>query len=159
MHGFDAAFSHFDGPLDKPFNVACVPGHIDLAARMERILKLIPHFVITEISPLEDELSDASKVVLLRGADFGPGYVDQSIVDRPKQGFEPPLVDWLRGPLKGWADDLLSWDRIKDTPYYNAKIVQSRWQDHRSGKRAWTYSLWTVLMFEAWLEKQQAHRA
>lgn len=154
----ERSLMHRDTISYLPSNLLVKTDRASMSTSLEIRSPFLDHELVEFIWSLPDAYTvDDHKKGVLRDVLYQ--YVDQSIVDRPKQGFEPPLVDWLRGPLKGWADDLLSWDRIKDNPYYNAKIVQSRWQDHRSGKRAWTYSLWTVLMFEAWMEKQKTHRA
>jgi len=80
-------------------------------------------------------------------------YVPKAIVDRPKMGFGIPCADWLRGDLKEWAGDLLQADRLKREGFFNEKAVQVLWREHQSGKRNWQASLWSVLMFQAWLEK------
>jgi asparagine synthase (glutamine-hydrolysing) len=76
-------------------------------------------------------------------------YVPHSLVDRPKMGFGVPIGDWLRGPLKAWAADLLFSRDLQDE-ILNEKIVERMWQDHQSG--TWNYAdhLWRVLMFRAW---------
>jgi asparagine synthase (glutamine-hydrolysing) len=77
--------------------------------------------------------------------------VPRALVDRPKQGFEPPIGDWLRGGLRDWADDLLSPARLARSGMVEPRVVAARWREHRSGRRSWAYPLWTVLMLEAWL--------
>jgi asparagine synthase (glutamine-hydrolysing) len=78
--------------------------------------------------------------------------VPRALVDRPKQGFEPPLGRWLRESLRDWADDLLSPARLKGRGLIDADVVAARWNEHRAGRRNWSLALWTVLMLEQWLE-------
>jgi asparagine synthase (glutamine-hydrolysing) len=79
-------------------------------------------------------------------------HVPQKIMDRPKQGFGVPIGHWLRGPLRDWADALLSEHRIRNEGYLNAGLVQQKWRSHLAGKSDEQYYLWDVLMFEAWLD-------
>ena len=77
-------------------------------------------------------------------------YVPAALIDRPKTGFSIPLDDWLRGPLKSWAGDLLSSDRIRRQGLFNAKRVEHMLGEHMSGRRNHSYWLWNVLMAQAW---------
>ncbi|MCH2340092.1 MAG: asparagine synthase (glutamine-hydrolyzing) [Pseudomonas sp.] len=79
-------------------------------------------------------------------------YVPQELIEKPKVGFAVPLASWLRGPLRDWAENYINENRLLDEGYFNAKIVQERWREHLSGRRNWQYQLWSVLMFQCWLE-------
>jgi asparagine synthase (glutamine-hydrolysing) len=82
-------------------------------------------------------------------------HVPQSLIERPKVGFGVPLEHWLRGPLRDWAEDLLSAARINRDGFLNPGPVRQRWKEHLSGKRNWQHSIWCVLMFQAWLDEQK----
>jgi len=81
-------------------------------------------------------------------------HVPPELVDRPKMGFGVPIDHWLRGPLKPWAEALIEPKRLKSEGYLNPSLIQEKWKQHQSGRRNWSYYLWDVLMFQAWLEAQ-----
>jgi asparagine synthase (glutamine-hydrolysing) len=83
-------------------------------------------------------------------------HVPRELIERPKMGFGVPLGDWLRGPLREWAEALLCETRLRETEFLDGKIIRRYWTEHLSGQRNWQYLLWDVLMFEAWRERWAA---
>jgi asparagine synthase (glutamine-hydrolysing) len=80
-------------------------------------------------------------------------YVPRALMDRPKMGFGVPLDSWLRGPLRGWADGLLSSKALGHAGLFNVQVVRDTWSEHQSGRRNWQHKLWSVLMLQLWLER------
>jgi asparagine synthase (glutamine-hydrolysing) len=80
-------------------------------------------------------------------------HVPKALVERPKMGFGVPLGEWLRGPLREWAENLLSEKRLGENGFFDVAVICRHWTEHLSGKRNWQYLLWDVLMFEAWRER------
>ena len=80
-------------------------------------------------------------------------YVPRELIERPKQGFGVPLADWLRGPLRDWAENLISVERLKRDGYFFPEPIHSKWQEHLTGLKNWEHSLWPILMFQQWLDE------
>jgi asparagine synthase (glutamine-hydrolysing) len=83
-------------------------------------------------------------------------HVPRDMIERPKMGFGVPLDQWLRGPLREWASDLLAEDRLRREGYLLPEPIIQTWQAHLRGEGSYGYRLWSVLMFQAWLAEQAA---
>ena len=83
----------------------------------------------------------------------------QNLFERPKAGFAIPVGQWIRGPLRPWAEELLDPKRMADDGWFDPAIVQRRWQDHLAGRRDSTPALWAILMFQAWVCEQKNYLA
>ena len=72
--------------------------------------------------------------------------------DRPKQGFGVPIGEWLRGPLRAWAEEYLSTERLDRDGFFRTSVIRRTWQRHLSGRSDAGGQLWTLLMFNSWLD-------
>lgn len=80
-------------------------------------------------------------------------HVPKELIERPKMGFGIPLGEWLRGPLRDWAETLLDEKRLREAGLVDAALVRKFWEEHLSGHRNWQYHLWDVLMLESWRQR------
>jgi asparagine synthase (glutamine-hydrolysing) len=80
-------------------------------------------------------------------------YVPPELTERPKQGFSLPLGDWLRGPLREWAEELLSEKRLAEDGILNPAYVGTAWKGLLGDEPAADARIWSVLMFQAWRER------
>jgi asparagine synthase (glutamine-hydrolysing) len=82
-------------------------------------------------------------------------YVPASLVEKPKQGFAVPLNNWLRTDLRDWAENLLSPSKMKEQGFFQVNPIRRLWKAHLTGDDH-SFRLWGILMFQAWLESQEA---
>jgi asparagine synthase (glutamine-hydrolysing) len=103
--------------------------------------------------PLKNKLNNNYSKSIVR--DILYSYVPKELIERPKMGFGVPIDNWLRGPLKNWAEELLNEHEIKNDGLLNYDIIKRKWDEHISGKRNWQYHIWDVLMFQSWYREQK----
>jgi asparagine synthase (glutamine-hydrolysing) len=101
--------------------------------------------------PLECKLRDGDTKWALRQVLYR--HVPREIMERPKMGFGVPVGDWLRGPLRDWAESLLSPARLAAEGFFRPAPIRKIWADHLGGQVNEQYRLWCVLMFQAWLDE------
>jgi asparagine synthase (glutamine-hydrolysing) len=126
-----------------------------MGVSLETRVPLLDHRLV-EFSwqlPLHQKIRGNSSKWLLRQVLYK--HVPKQLIERPKQGFGVPLADWLRGPLRAWAEELIAPDRLKREAFFDTAQVRRKWDEHQSGQRNWHYFLWDVLMFQAWLDEAQ----
>jgi asparagine synthase (glutamine-hydrolysing) len=127
-----------------------------MAVALEVRVPLLDHRVV-ELSwrlPRRFKLRGGASKWLLRRIAYK--YVPKPLLARPKMGFAVPIDEWLRGPLKDWARDLLDPTALKREGLLAPSPIAERWDEHQTGARNARDFLWNVLMFEAW---RAAHRS
>lgn len=76
-------------------------------------------------------------------------YVPAGFFDRPKAGFSIPLAQWLRGPLREWAEDLLAVVRLRSEGYFDCQKIRSTWLQHQNRTYDRSLHLWNILMLQS----------
>jgi len=125
-----------------------------MSSSLETRLPLLDHRVVEFAwrTPLNMKLKNNRSKWLLR--QVLKKYLPENLIEGPKKGFSVPIAEWLRGPLKNWANDLLDEKLIFTQNYFSAKPIKIKWEEHLSGKQDWSKQLWTILMFQSWLQKK-----
>jgi len=121
-----------------------------MAVALEARAPLLDHRVVAFSWTLPPNLKLRGRIgkYLLRQVLYR--HVPQALMERPKMGFSIPLGDWLRGPLRGWAEDLLDERCLRQEGFFEPGAIHKKWQEHLEGRRNWQHQLWVILMFQAW---------
>jgi asparagine synthase (glutamine-hydrolysing) len=153
------SFEHWMMAIDAqtymPDDILVKVDRAAMANSLETRVPLLDHRVV-ELAwrlPLHMKIRDGQSKWVLRQVLYR--HVPRELIERPKKGFSIPLGEWLRGPLSDWADTLLNGNRLQKEGFFNPAPIQKVWRDHLYGGRDHSTQLWSILMFQAWLEAQQ----
>lgn len=138
-----------------PDDILCKVDRAAMATSLETRVPFLDHRVVSLAwrLPLHMKIRNGQGKWLLRQVLYR--HVPRELIERPKAGFAIPLAQWLRGPLREWAEALLDEARLKREGYFDVAPIRSRWLEHLDGADH-VGSLWTILMFQTWLESTAA---
>jgi len=132
-----------------PDDILCKVDRAAMAVSLETRVPFLDHRVAAVAAriPVEMKIQSGKGKAILRKLLYR--HAPAELFERPKAGFGIPLGDWLRGPLRPWAEDLLG-PRLDTDGYFDAAAIRRRWRQHLNGERDGAAALWAVLMFQAW---------
>jgi asparagine synthase (glutamine-hydrolysing) len=140
-----------------PDDILCKVDRAAMAVSLETRVPFLDHRVAEFAAriPVSMQIRGGTGKTILRRLLYR--HAPEAMFDRPKAGFAVPVGEWIRGPLRAWAEELLDTATLASEGYWDPGMVERRWQAHLAGTRDSTQALWTVLMFQAW-KRDQAQR-
>ena len=139
-----------------PDDILCKVDRASMAVSLETRVPFLDHRVaeLAARIPLGLKLRDGKGKHVIRELLYR--HVPRELIERPKAGFAVPVAEWIKGPLRGWAEDLLDSRGMAEDGWFDPDIVHRRWKDHLSGRRSSPQALWAILMFQSWLRQEKS---
>jgi asparagine synthase (glutamine-hydrolysing) len=136
-----------------PDDILAKVDRASMAVSLETRVPFLDHHVAAAAArvPMDQKIAGTTTKRILRTILYR--HAPRAMFERPKAGFAVPVGEWLRGPLRDWAEDLLDPTRMRQEGYLDAAPIQQRWHSHLAGRAEDTQALWPVLMFQAWLRQ------
>ena len=133
-----------------PDDILCKVDRASMSCGLETRVPMLDHRVVNTAwqIPLKMKITKNSGKKILKN--ILKKYIPQTLTERPKMGFGIPLDEWLRGPLRDWAEDLLNQKNLNSEEHLDSKIIKDIWNNFLKGNRSWGSRIWTILMFQAW---------
>jgi asparagine synthase (glutamine-hydrolysing) len=137
-----------------PDDILCKVDRASMAVSLETRVPFLDHRVAEFAArvPLRMKLNGGSGKHIVRK--LLCREVPAELIDRPKAGFAVPVGEWIKGPLRPWAEELLDPAHMAADGWLDPAIVHRRWNQHLNGERDSTPAIWAILMFQSWLREQ-----
>lgn len=137
-----------------PDDILCKVDRASMAVSLETRAPFLDHRVaeLAARIPVGMKIGGGKGKLILRKLLYR--QAPAALFERPKAGFGIPVGEWIKGPLRDWAEALLDEHRLAREGYFDPAMVRFRWEQHLRGQRDSTPALWAILMFQAWLDEQ-----
>lgn len=134
-----------------PGDILTKVDRMSMATSLEVRVPLLDHLFVewAAAMPVEWKFRNGDRKYILKKLAERLG-IPGEVLHRRKQGFQLPLVDWMRNELKERFLSLLLEPRTLQRGYFRPAAVRSLVKEHLSDRRNRSGILWRMLILELW---------
>ena len=148
---------YMDTQMYLPDDILTKVDRAGMAVSLETRIPILNHKIVEFAATLPDQINTHDNKAKWPLQEVLSRYIPRTLFERPKQGFAIPIGEWLRGPLNEWMMDLLNESSIKQQGLLNYDAIKPILEMHMDGNSDYSLNLWSILMFQSWLQHNSSH--
>ena len=113
---------------------------------------LLDHRIIEYLSRVDSNLKYKNQDGKYLAKQILYKYIPKEIVNKPKAGFQIPLLEWAQGDLKSLIEEYISIDKL-DKDIFNIEYILYIKDRVYKGDIKYLNTIWFILMYQMWFYK------
>ena len=132
---------------------------MSMAHSLEVRPPFLDHRIVQFAATLPEDFKIRGNTLKFILRDLMQNKLPQSVLTRPKEGFDIPAHRWFRTSLRGLMEEVLSPEAVRATGLFNVDAVERLKRDHLKRRANYGYALWGLVTLFLWIKRWNVETA